>query len=92
MATGEQDYIDYLINLTSNYYNIIKFLSGIFPVMLIIGLLMINHWLKFDPLTPFEKRRLKMARRLKNLLTPVDPSEGPNTNSEIARPTGEIEL
>lgn len=65
IATGQQDYLEYLKGLAQNYYTIIQFLSGIFPVTLVLGLVMINHWMTFDPLTPFEKRRLKMARKLK---------------------------
>ena len=52
----------------------------------------INYWLDFDKFTPFEKRRMKMAKRLKEILQPVDPGDFASNNTERLLKPGEMEL
>jgi hypothetical protein len=52
----------------------------------------INYWLDFDKFTPFEKRRVRMAKRLRELLQPVEPSDYSSHHTERPLKHGEVEL
>ena len=69
----------------------IQFLSGLFPVALILGVFTINYWLDFDKFTPFEKRRVRMAKRLREILQPVEASDYSSNHTDRPLKKGEGE-
>jgi hypothetical protein len=81
-----------LKGLASAYYGVIQFLSGLFPVALILGVFTINYWLDFDKFTPFEKRRVRMAKRLREILQPVEASDYSSNHTDRPLKQGEGEL
>jgi hypothetical protein len=52
----------------------------------------INYWLDFDKFTPFEKRRVRMAKRLREILQPVEPSDYASSQTDRPLKQGDFEL